>query len=653
MRALASMIGTGPRTAGRAVVFACGLLTLTAATALAQGADRPMPMEGASSLYQRVLTRPGAALSPEPGAPPASTLPAFQPLYVYDRAGGWLRVGPGTRAATGWLPDDAAVEWRQNTVAAFTNAAGRSRQALFASEDKLRAVMEDEGVIALERALVDRADNGALRPDDEVVAVEPAEFVSIRERLYLLPILDFVEDVHPMTYDPNLLMKIASVPLEEEAAPPAAAGGGDPLADFDAGVIFVLDTTRSMGPYIQRTQRALSRIIADIRGTDVGERINFGAVGFRDNTEAVPELGYRTKVLAPLVRRQDQTEVLSAVLEATDVATASSPGFNEDSLAGVEDAIVLTDWEAGGTDRFDGRYIILVTDAGPKDPRDPNARSPIGPAELQAAAEEKGIVVFTLHLKTDGGGEAQHQYAEGRYRALSRFGDRQFYFPIEGGEQEAFEATVTRLVTALTDHVRGALGEAVVMDPSEAGDDLVELGIAMRLAYLGARQGTQAPSVIEGWVSEKAVADPSRIAFEPRLLVTKNELATMAEYLGELVDLAESTRGSTDASDFFSQLRDVLARMAQNPDRLVDADAATLGSGLEFLEQLPYRSQIMDMTPDRWAQSAVERRMILDSLRQKLEQYRRWLLDPEVWTALYADAPDGEHVFAMPFDILP
>ena len=33
------------------------------------------------------------------------------------------------------------------------------------------------------------------------------------------------------------------------------------------------------------------------------------------------------------------------------------------------------------------------------------------------------------------------------------------------------------------------------------------------------------------------------------------------------------------------------------------------------------------MTPDRWAQSAVERRQILDGLRQKLEQYRRWLLD--------------------------
>jgi hypothetical protein len=612
-------------------------------------------MDGTASLFQRVLTRPGAVLSPDPAAPGAQ-VPAFQPFYVYARSpDGWLQVGPGTRGATGWIAAPDTVEWRQNIVAAFTNPAGRTRQVLFATEEALRRALEDEGVAALEQALLDRADNGLLTPEDRVVAVEPAAFVNIREQLYLLPILDFTEDVHPLNYDANLLMQIASVPLRDQASAPSGPGG-DTSGDFDLGVVFVLDTTRSMGPYIARTQRALSRIIGQIRGTDVGERVNFGVIGFRDNPAADPGIEYRTRTLAPLVRRQDQTEVLSAVLEATDVATASTPGFNEDSLAGVQDAIEGTDWDGtgqGAGDRFDGRYVILVTDAGPNDPGDPDARSDIGPAELQAAAEEKGIVVLTLHLLTDEGGAAQHTYAEGRYRALSRFADRQFYFPIAGGAEDAFEDTVTRLVTALTDHVRTARGEAALLDPDVAGADLVELGLAMRLAWLGARAGTQAPDVIEAWVSEKTLADPAQVAFEPRLLVTKNELATMADYIGALVDLAESTRGSADARDFFAQLQDVMARMAQNPDRLVDAEADTLGAGLEFLERLPYRSQIMDMTPERWAQSAVERRQILDGLRQKLEQYRRWLLDPGVWTALHDGAPDGEHVFAMPFDILP
>jgi hypothetical protein len=93
--------------------------------------------------------------------------------------------------------------------------------------------------------------------------------------------------------------------------------------------------------------------------------------------------------------------------------------------------------------------------------------------------------------------------------------------------------------------------------------------------------------------------------------------------------------------------------MATNPDRRLDTEADTLGGAIEFLEQLPYRSQLLQMTEDRWAQSAMLRRSIIDGMRQKLTQYRKWLFDPLVWTALHEGASDGELVFAMPFDVLP
>jgi hypothetical protein len=182
---------------------------------------------------------------------------------------------------------------------------------------------------------------------------------------------------------------------------------------------------------------------------------------------------------------------------------------------------------------------------------------------------------------------------------------------------------------------------------------MVELGRAMQLAWLGARQGTQAPDVIRGWLTDKAVENPAKLAVEPRLLLTKNELATMAELLDNLVRLGEQAQDSGDAYSFFGQVRGVIADMAQNPDRVVNAEADTLGGALEYLEQLPYRSQLLQMTEDRWGQSAMLRRTILDGMRQKLVQYRKWLYDDTVWTALYDGAPDGEHVFAMPFDVLP
>ena len=638
-------------TAGKTLFLSALLgLGLSAGAVMAQEGDRPLLREGRETVYQRVLTRPGATLLDARDGEELRVYPAFQPLYVFAAEPGWVQVGPSVSAPPeGWVTEDSVVEWKQNIVAAFTNPAGRERQILFESEERLRDVMEHEALREMQGQILQEIETGEVPDDRGVVAAEPPVYVNIVDQLYLMPILDFTQDLHPLNYDENLLMEVASVPLRAEGETAAPTGGTD---DFDVGIVFVFDTTQSMEPYISRTQSAVEQVVRDMRGSDIGDHVQFGVVGFRDSIEAAPALEYRTRTLLPLQRRQDQTEVLATIRAATRVAQADSPGFNEDSLAGVEDAIDLTDWNGGG-DPFDARIVILITDAGPKDARDPNARSAIGTKELQRAAQDKGIAVMTLHLKTTAGGEAQHAYAADSYRSLSRFQDDTYYYGIENGSPQALEATVKRLVTAMSDVIRRAQDETPVLSSEETGEELVNLGLAMQLAYLGRKQGAQVPDVIRGWVSEKAIEDPSRLAIEPRLLVTKNEMATMADLLSNLLDLGEQSRSAEDAASFFAQVRDVVARMAQNPDRLVNTDVETLGGALEFLEDLPYESQLMLTTEERWSQSAMNRRQILDGMRQKLVQYRKWLLDPSVWTRLYPEAPDGEYVFAMPFDVLP
>lgn len=630
------------------VLAAALLLVNFPAPAVAQ--DRPLLVEGRQTVYQRVLTRPGAALHPAPGATRTGEYPAFQPLYVFDRQDAWVQVGPSISAPPeAWVPTTDVVDWRQNIVGAFTNAAGRERSILFQTEERLRWLMEHEDFREMQSQMLAEADGNLLSPDRQVVAVEPAEYVDIEERLYLMPILDFVEDFHPLNFEPNLLLEVAVVPLQETANTTFPSANGA----FDTGIVFVFDTTQSMDPFIASTQEAIEQIVRRIQGTEIGDRTNFGVVAFRDNIEAAPGLEYRTRVLLPLERRGDQTPVIATIRAATQVAQVNSPGFNEDSLAGVEDAIDLTDWSAGGTDAFDGRFLVLVTDAGPKAPDDPNARSQIGVEELAAEAARQGITLMTLHLQTQAGGEAQHEYARDQYQRLTRRGDNSFYYPIPDGSPEVLQAEVTRLVTAITDVVRRAEGEEAELSEDETGTELLELGLALQLAYLGDLQGTQAPSVFSGWVSEKAVEDPRRLAVSPRLLVTRNEMATMYDLLGEVLDLWTQGESDEDSQRFFSQVRDVVGRMAQNPDRLLNTEATTLGGALEFLEDLPYESQIMAMTPQRWAESAMTRSTIIGSIRQKRALYGRWLRDPTVWTPLYEGAPDGEHVFALPFDTLP
>lgn len=634
----------------------CAALLALLAALPAQAQDqprRPLLLEGTETIYERVLTRPGATRHRAPDTPADDTYPAFQPLYVFSREGSWLEVGPSPNLPPqGWLRAGTSVPWKQNIVGAFTNAAGRSRQLLFKDQDSLDWLMNHEAMRDVQERLVAEASAGVINGERGVVSVEPEEFVNIREDLYLMPILNFTEALHPLSYDDILLMEVASVPKQA-----AAAGAQQIQADtsaFDVGIVFVLDTTQSMENYIALTQRVLQNTVRQIEGTEIGELVNFGVIGFRDSTEAVPELDYRTRTLVGLERRGRQDTVIEAIGRATDVARANSPGFNEDSLAGVEDAIDKIDWDQlkGDGDRIDARYVILVTDAGPKDPRDPNARSEIGAVELQKDAEGQNIVVMTLHLKTPNGA-GNHDYAASRYRELSRFAGREYYFPIEGGSEEAFAGVATRLITALTDHVRIVRGEETMLPPEEAGEDLLALGRAMQLAWLGSAQGTQAPDVIRGWLSNKAVESPGRLAVEPRLLVTKNELASMAELLDNLVRFGEQAQSSEQSLDFFSQVQGLIADMAQNPDLVINAKADTLGSAFEFLDRLPYKSQVLGMTRQRWAESAMIRRSMIDGMRQKLAQYRKWLFASTLWTPLYDGAPDGEHVFAMPFDVLP
>ena len=635
-----------------ALAALCGLGGLSGLPAGPAKAQSPLLEEGTNTIFQRVLTRPGTALHESPEGSLIERYAPFQPFYVFAREGDWVQIGPSAqRPPIGWSQASALVDWKHNIVAAFTNPAGRSRQLMFDTEASLWAFMNDEKLLPLQERLVAEAAAGSVEGQLGVVSAEPGEFVNIRDALYVMPILDFVEELHPLTYEDVLLMEIASINKDDVVETLPVESDADP---FDVGIVLVLDTTSSMRNYIELTRRVLQNTVERIAGTDIGELVNFGIIGFRDNPEAVPELEYRTRTLIDLERRDDESPVLSALAEATNVTLASSPGFNEDSLAGVEDAIDGIDWdqvESDG-DPINARYIILVTDAGPKDARDPNARSPIGPLELQAEAEERNIAVMTLHLKTQGGA-GTHDYAAGAYRELSRFDGNEFYFPIEDGSEEAFEGVTSRLVTAITDHVRKLQGQEQVLPEDETDEDLKGLFDAMELAWLGARKGTKPPDVIRGWVSDKAVEEARKLAFEPRLLITKNEMATMAKLLEDLLELAERSVDASEMQTFYGQIQSTIQQVVTNPDMLTEADAGEVGRSLEYLERLPYQSTVLRMTEDRWLQSAMMRRDIVDGLRQKLTQYRKWLFDPAVWTVPYEGAPDGEHVYAMPFDVLP
>ena len=621
--------------------------------------ERPLLIDGTSTLYQRVLTRPGTPRFDAPEGIVQDLYPAFQPLYVFGRDGSWLQVGGAAGLpAEGWVNENATIDWPYNVVAAFTSTAGRERQLLFSDLASLDGLIQSEAAVSLARELRHTIDQGGSGEASGVISIEPAEYVDINdaETFYILPILEFHEDFHPMSADLFLKLRVASVPLQDEPGAETPLPE-DSIRDSDAGIMIVLDTTRSMGPFIAETLEVMEEEIRRIADTETGERVHFGILGFRDNPAAAEGIDYRVRVFSPL-DRDNAVDAPLAALSSMEVAGVSTPGYNEDSLAAIRHALEETDWAPGGVE-FVKKLIILVTDAGPKIARDPNAETDINAASLQAMAREQDVGIIVIHLLTPDG-VANHEYAANHYRELAAALGHVFYYPVTGGRQDfgaEIRSTITRVMSQVSRNLEGELTE--VPEPDETGvlpegAELDVLGLAMELAYLGRVLETRAPDVFEAWVADRALEDSRKVAVEPRLLITKNQLSSLRDVLAAVLEVGESTQTGGTAHDFFSQLQGAVSRMAQDPDRLINTEFDTLGSAFgEFLEGLPYQSRVMEITQERWDNMGTGRRQIIDDLRSRFLLYERWHDDPSLWVALYDNAPDGEHVYAMPFGALP
>jgi hypothetical protein len=168
------------------LVTGFGLLLTLAPPAQAQD-RRPMLVEGKTTLYQRALTRPDAALHESPGgAELAETVRPFDVFYVFARDGDWVEVGHAAEGPIqGWLPADKVIDWNQAIVVSFSNPAGRERTLLFQDQKAIVDLLNSEDLVGQVQALRAQAVAGSLPEDSTVVSIEPESYVDIQEQFYI------------------------------------------------------------------------------------------------------------------------------------------------------------------------------------------------------------------------------------------------------------------------------------------------------------------------------------------------------------------------------------------------------------------------------------------------------------------------------------
>jgi serine/threonine-protein kinase PpkA len=657
------------KTASVISIFAACIACLVIGADFAAAQQRnPLLIAGKQTLYQKVITHPGAKLFAIDGDSVKvlqGWIKPFTVYYVYDRvsvAGDpWLEVGiSSTEGPIGWISGGKASDWNQALTLVFTERTGRRPALFFRDLNALQTVASSPTPRLQTSHLTyqfSAIQSGEMpQPEDfSLLAVEPPEEAVSKERFYLIPIFNSIE-----LYEGVKFLEVASID---------PGSGQLPVdAELKTAIVFVIDTTVSMKPYIERTREAVRKIYDAIEKAGQSDKVAFGLVAYRNSTRKTPGVLYEARVLSDLRdgRERDQFEFALAQTQEAEVSTHS---FNEDAFAGLKTALDKLYWEP-----YQSRLVFLITDAGAIRNDDPYSSTGMNEAEIADLAATKSVKIFALHLKTPAGKKQNnHHYAEIQYRALTGHSDPSIgdlYVPIEadraavgvrgfGSVVEGVGAQMVELVSATGSGKRLVLPDAPATQAKDAVQEAVRkaaiLGYAMQLEFLGVRGGVKSPEVVKAWVSDMDLAKPDTPTFKVSVLLTKNQLSDLSWRLEVVLDQAQRTK-RTGAKDFFNSILSAAAQTSRDPNqfsRKPNQNLGELGILAEFLDGLPYRSNIMRLTEEDWYRLSLgEQQTFVNDLKSKIKRYTQIHDDVANWTSFGAKEP-GDAVYRVPLSLMP
>ncbi|MDR1856438.1 MAG: VWA domain-containing protein [Desulfovibrio sp.] len=632
------------------------LLACLPSHSMAAANSKPLLQDGKKTLYQRVISHPGAQLLATQAAGAKVLKDAVTPFtvfYVYGKGQGKLEVGTSSTGADGWIDEEKTTRWDQSLTLLFTPRTGRDPVLFFREEKDLAQLCAADDMEKRIDALIAGSGKGggrlvAMEPDDAKGAVSS-------ERFYIMPIMEMTSPFEGVKF-----LKVASID------PGTDAPKGKPAGPPRTAIALVIDTSISMKPYIDQSLNLIRSIYDSIEKSKMAENVGFAVVVFRSSVKATPGLGYVSKVICDFTTAKDRT-VLEKQLAQVEQATASSHDFNEDSLAGVQQAVTSLSWGD-----YSSRLILLVTDAGPLQSGDVNKSIPMDVETMNDFARQKGIWISTIHIKSPAG-KKNHQYAEESYRKLTRLsGGQSNYLAIDVPDHvkgateflKTAKSLASRLVQMVTATAEGKQAtrpkeEAPKGQSPEKQAELMaeRLGYAMQLDYLGRQQETRAPSVVDSWITDmdlKLLAKQKHVPnVDVAVLLTKNQLSDLSSSLNIIVDEAERTK-KTDSRDFFQGILSASTRMARDPNAPTQKKTlAELGVLAEFLEGLPYKSEVMLLNEDDWYRKSVgEQTAFVNRLKARLARYQEYDRDRGAWET-FGQSNSGDWVYRVPLDMLP
>jgi len=625
--------------------------------------------ETATHVPLRVLPRPFSNIYREAvvdqEAVVLANMPAFKPLYVFDRRGidysepdspqGWYQVGRARTAPEGWLQAKDALEWRQALLVSYTHPGneleGRSPVLMFRDLASLKAIVDDMDMSGRARVLYDAISAGEI--PDQIVSMEPKRFVDITKRFYVLPILQWSQE--QINGDDVRFLQIAAAvpgvrgadtvrnPDYLEQARVGRGQGGTVLKDVKADIVFVVDTSRSMQPFIDMTREAVKEMSRRF-SAETADRFRFGLVVFRDSLKVAPQLEYEARNLTPeLVSARDLVDLIAQQGGATAVGSVD---YAEEVFAGV-DLALHSKWREGAL-----RFVILIGDASSHPKGHPQNTTGKDEVDLRREYDDAQVHLFAIHL-LDPRAKEDHPRAQAQFAHLARVRGTESSSAIKevnAFEEDEYRALVEHLTGRITALLSQTMGDGAIQEAAPLAE-FDKLWEAALIEYVG--KEAHPPKDIVAWTLDRDLMNPAVKALEVRVLVTREQLSTLAQTLDQVVQAlmrAEVTQGQ-----FFDALQSVAGQAMKRPEDLGGAvRLADTGLLPSFIQSLPYKSDILALTEEMFASMTAEQRSQLEwSILAKLDQYRTINEQVDAWFRINETDPDSDMVYPLHLDYLP
>lgn len=628
-----------------------------------------VPVSEGSSLPLKVLARPKSPMyadAAENSRIVYGEIPSFSAWIVINKTNGWYRLSEEVgKVPAGWMKASDLMEWKHHMVVSFTHPGNRNRNLIFKDKQPILNLVklptsERKGIWSGYSAAASE-ENGNL-----IVGMEPDGWVREKDQFYLFPILE--QQVIQDAGQEMTLVKIAAATRERGAIKDSANETRKLPPKLD--IVFVMDLTRSMGPFVNTTIDMLESIANSFEDeVGGGGSVRFGFWGYRDDTALCKGIEFNTRNFTTDL--QDVKTFLET-LHTVNETKVDSIDYAEDVFAGVSNAITGTKWRDGSV-----RTILLVGDApgrapGEEErelrarPRPKGSASNMDPKALRALADSNSVYLASYYLESAKWKNFTHRGAA-QFRALATNpGSQEPAFAVINAVDskdyaQAAQAYASQMATNLAMFAKGGKMPGNIGHSDGKADNPGDMGRSMAdnlfrnafIEWTSVNNQIKAPRDIEGWMPDKDPMDPTKLALEPGVLLTKTQLSDLRDRVNEIIDAM--LRVEVGGQDFFKELHAVVTIGGRDPGRIRDARNLMQAEFFpDFLAGLPYKSKIMGMTKDDWREMGADRaNQYRNEIVSKVQFYSEIYRDGTKWQKLNQNADSGEYVTPVPIDMLP